>query len=98
MQGIDNSLAINSFSARDLQLNKKAKNDEILKEQTDSFEAIFLKMLLDKALETDDENSLFPKSAGSDIYKSMYNDALSKDMSGSFGFSQMLFDFLKQNS
>lgn len=78
-----------------LDLNSKNRNDVALKEQTDNFEAVFLKMVLDKSLQT--ENHLIPKGVGEDIYKSMYNDALSKDLSGRFGFSEMLFDFLKQN-
>jgi Rod binding domain-containing protein len=93
---IDTTLALNNFNAKDLKVDKSTKDDAALKEQTDNFEGIFLKMLLDKALKS--ENHILPKSPGEDIYKSMYNDALSKEMSGSFGFSKMLFDFLKQNS
>jgi Rod binding domain-containing protein len=90
---IDNSL--NLMSLNDTKLDLNNKDDVALKRQTDNFEAVFLKMVLDKSLKT--ENHLVPKGVGEDIYKSMYNDALSKDLSGGFGFSQMLFNFLKQN-
>ncbi len=90
---IDNSL--NLMNLNDKKIDVKAKNDKALKEQTDNFEAMFIKILLDKSLQS--ENHLIPKGVGEDIYKSMYNDALSKDLSGGFGFSKMLFDFLKRN-
>jgi hypothetical protein len=51
--------------------------------------------LLDTSLKQD--NSLFGKDPGDKIYHSLYRDELSKASAGSFGFSQMLFDHLKQN-
>ena len=77
-------------------IDKRISNDDkMLKEQTDNFESILIKQLLDNSLKTD--NALFPKQAGSEIYQSMYNDAISKEVSGGFGFSKMLFEFLKEN-
>ena len=77
------------------QVNKDAKPDE-LRKQTDAFESIILKMLLDNALK--DEKNLFSsqKDPGEKIYKSMYREELSKASAGSFGFSQMLYDYLSQ--
>ena len=78
-------------------INKEiSKDDAKLKEQTDQFEAIFLQKILDISIKN--ENPLFPKSAGSDIYHSMNNQALSRHMSGSFGYSELLFNYLKENS
>ena len=71
----------------------KNDNDAKLKEQTDKFEAFFIKKVLDIAIKSD--HALFPKGAGDEIYRSMYNDALSNKMSGRFGFSELLFNFLK---
>jgi Rod binding domain-containing protein len=48
--------------------------------------------MLDISLKSED--SLFGKTTGSHIYKSMYNDALSEQLSGGFGYSEMLFEFL----
>ncbi|NPA58947.1 MAG: hypothetical protein GXO30_00560 [Epsilonproteobacteria bacterium] len=72
--------------------------DAKLREQTDAFEAIIVKMLLDNAAK--DEKNLFSSQndPGDKIYKSMYRDELSKASAGSFGFSQMLYDFLSQKS
>ncbi len=72
-------------------------NDSALREQTDAFEAIIIKMLMDKASEN--EKNLFSEQGdpGDKIYKSMYRDELSKASAGGFGFSQMLFDFLSRN-
>jgi Rod binding domain-containing protein len=71
-------------------------SDDKLKEQTDAFESIILKMLLDNALK--DEKNIFSSSndPGDKIYKSMYREELSKASAGSFGFSQMLYDYLSQ--
>lgn len=72
----------------------KSKEDEALKEQTDAFEAFFLKQVLDISLKK--ENSLFGKDASDEIYSSMYNDTMSKALSGGLGFSKLLYDFLKE--
>ncbi|AWI33791.1 Rod binding protein [Helicobacter apodemus] len=72
---------------------QKTDDDSLLREQTDAFEALIVKNMLDIALKTDD--SLFPKAPGHDIYQSMYKETLSQSLSGSFGFSELLFNYLK---
>ena len=71
--------------------------DKALKKQTDAFESVFIKMLMDNAMK--DEKSIFSsqKDPGDQIYKSMYRDELSKASAGSFGFSQMLYDYLSRD-
>lgn len=83
------------------QVDKVLKNttnlkgdDKKLKDQTDAFESLVLKFFLDNALKLD--NPLYPKQAGGEIYQSMYKEMLSKELSGNFGYSQLLFDFLKE--
>ena len=73
-------------------------NDAKLREQTDAFESVILKMLMDNAMK--DEKNLFSQEndPGDKIYKSMYREELAKASAGGFGFSQMLFDFLSQKS
>lgn len=67
-----------------------------LREKTDQFEAIIIKMMLDEAMK--DEKNLFTgaNDPGDKIFKSMYRDELSNASAGGFGFSQMLFDSLSQ--
>jgi len=73
-------------------------DDTLLKEQTDKFEAFFLKQILDIALNSnDDEKGLYEKDAGDKIYKSMYNDTMSNALSGNLGLSEMLYNYLKEN-
>ncbi|WP_428738281.1 rod-binding protein [Sulfurimonas sp.] len=76
-------------------INTNVEN-EALKKQTDAFEAIIVKMLMDNAMK--DEKNLFSSQndPGDKIYKSMYREELSKASAGSFGFSQMLYDYLSQ--
>lgn len=99
----DNSLALMNATynrpVTDLKSSTDAGSDARLKEQTDKFEAFFVKQVLDIALNnenSDDENSLFPKDAGDKIYRSMYNDTMSSALSGNLGLSQLLFDYLKE--
>jgi len=78
-------------------IDPKAENEE-LRAQTDAFESVILKMLMDNAMK--DEKNLFSEQndPGDKIYKSMYRDELSKASAGGFGFSQMLYDYLSQKS
>jgi len=90
---IDNSVALlqskQNVPSIDSNLDKEA-----LKKQTDQFEAIILKQLLDTSMK--DENTLFGKDPGDKIYNSMYRDEVSKIGAGSMGISQMLFDYLAE--
>jgi Rod binding domain-containing protein len=74
----------------------KKDTNQALREKTDQFEAIIVKMMLDEAMK--DEKNLFSSTndPGDKIYKSMYRDELSNASAGGFGFSQMLFDNLSQ--
>ncbi len=66
---------------------------EKLKKVCDEFESEILNFYLKEAL--DSKNTLFPKSPGEEIYKSMYEETLSKNLSGNFGYSELLYNFLK---
>lgn len=70
--------------------------DSALREQTDAFEAFLIKSLLDISLKN--KASIFGKDASDEIYSSMYNDAVSKALSGGMGFSELLFNFLKERA
>ncbi len=92
---IDSSNALmNKQMSKDPTITKTDKDDKALKEQTDAFEALLLKFMLDTSLNMD--NALYPKQPGSDIYESMYKDTLSNQLTGSFGYSQMLYQWLKE--
>lgn len=93
---IDTSLAMLSRPHQVPTVKIETEDDARLKEQTDKFEAFFIKQVLDIALKN--ENTLFPKDPGDKIYQSMYNDTMSESFSGSFGFSELLFNFLKEQS
>ncbi|WP_289242623.1 rod-binding protein [uncultured Campylobacter sp.] len=95
---VDTSAALSAYNASSTQNLGKIKPVDVvaLKEQTDAFEAFLVKEVLDIALKN--ENPLFPEDPGDKIYNSMYNDAMSRALSGGFGFSQMLYDFLKERA
>ncbi|NPA12189.1 MAG: hypothetical protein GXO62_08095 [Epsilonproteobacteria bacterium] len=71
----------------------KTQNLKKLKEACDGFESEILNFYIKDALKS--ENILFPKSPGEDIYKAMYQEELSKEISGNFGYSELLFNYLK---
>ena len=70
--------------------------DKALREQTDAFEAVIIKMLMDNAAKNEKDMFSAQKDPGDKIYKSMYRDELSKASAGGFGFSQMLYDYLSR--
>ena len=70
--------------------------DAALREQTDAFEAFLIKSVLDVSLSN--KVSLFGEDASDEIYRSMYNDAMSKALSGGLGFSELLFNYLKERA
>ncbi|AFV97004.1 MULTISPECIES: rod-binding protein [unclassified Sulfuricurvum] len=72
------------------------EGDKALREKTDQFEAIIVKMMLDEAMK--EEKNLFSSvnDPGDKIFKSMYREELSNASAGGFGFSQMLYEHLSQ--
>ena len=101
INSVNTSMAMMSYQkAQDSKLSQarlnEIKEDKALKEQTDQFEPILLKFMLENAIKN--EETLYPKQAGSDIYHSMYIDQLSQELSGGFGYSELLFNFLKEQA
>jgi Rod binding domain-containing protein len=78
-------------------INLESKNKD-LREQTDAFESVILKMMMDNAMK--EENNIFSQEndPGDKIYKYMYREELAKASAGGFGFSQMLYEYLSQKS
>lgn len=100
---IDNFLA--TYNAQNAMLTKtstnkkdedEAKFDAALKEQTDAFESFLVKSILDISMKN--KPSIFEKDASDEIYSSMYNDTMSKALSGGMGYSELLFSFLKERA
>lgn len=92
---VDTSMALQNYqSAKTPKIEGYKDNGAKLKEQTDAFEALIVKTMLSTAIKNEDP--LYPKEAGSDIYHSMYLDTLSESLSGSFGYSELLLGYLKE--
>jgi Rod binding domain-containing protein len=91
---VDNSIVtLGLYNKVDI---SKTENLKKLKQSCDDFESEILNFFLKESLKQED--SLFPKSAGEDIYKSMQQQQLSKDLAGGFGYSKLLFDYLKEKN
>jgi peptidoglycan hydrolase FlgJ len=71
------------------------ENNAALREKTDQFEAIIIKMMLDEAMK-EEKNLFSANDPGEKIFKSMYREELSNASAGGFGFSQMLFEHLSE--
>ncbi len=95
---VDSSVALNhaNYDAVAQKAKTQADTDKLLREQTDAFEAFFLKQVLDIAINSENQSELFPKDAGDKIYKSMYNDTMSQALSGGLGISELLFNYIKE--
>ena len=91
MQPINN---INQYQTSVYTISNSNDDGEKLREQTDAFEAIILKMMLDKALDT--KETLLPEDPGRKIYRSMQNDEISKQLAGGFGYSELLYAYLTE--
>jgi Rod binding domain-containing protein len=81
---------------RDIPKIDAKAEDKALREQTDAFEAVIIKMMMDNAMKDSQDLFSSQNDPGDKIYKSMYRDELSRASAGSFGFSQMLYDYLSQ--
>lgn len=93
MQNLKHRATQNMQSTPSSVQKHQAQEDKKLREQTDNFEALFLQIMLKDAIKN--ENPLYPKQPGSDIYHSMYIENLAQNLSGSFGYSELLFNYLK---
>lgn len=77
------------------QLNTKNVQDENLRKVCDDFESFFTQQFLDVSLK---ETKIAGEGTGSEIIKGLYTEALSKNSSGTFGISDMLYKFLSENN
>jgi len=80
--------------------NLKGKSDEDLKKAAQSFEAVFVNQLfnaMDKTI--DREGSMLSGGRGEKMFRSMFYDEISKDISSnsatSFGFAKQIYEQMK---
>jgi len=94
----ENSVALNTSIMAQQQVPSidKSSDKAKIREQTDAFESVILKMLMDNAMKDQEDLFTSQKDPGDKSYKSMYREELAKASAGGFGFSQMLFDYLTQ--
>lgn len=76
-------------------LDKAPSEDKKLREVCNDFESFFMHQILEVSLKN---TNVAGDSAGSDIIKGMYTDAISKNSGGSLGISDMLYKFLSEKS
>lgn len=92
------SQALFANAASNVPTVEKTQDEKILREKSDQFESIIIKMMLDNAMKDDDKGLFGSKDPGNRIFKSMYRDELSKASAGSFGFSDLLFNYLSEQN
>ncbi len=74
--------------------NLKSSEDNALRDVCNDFEAFFMNQILETSLKS---SNIAGEGTGSDIIKSMYTDALSRNSAGTLGVSDMLYKFLSEN-
>lgn len=77
------------------QLNQVGVQNERLKEVCNEFESFFTQQFLEASLKS---TNIAGEGTGSEIIKGMYTEAVAKSSSGTFGISDMLFQFLSENN
>ena len=85
MNAINSQVGMMSQQSNIPKIDANAEDKE-LREQTDAFEAVILKMLMDNAAKNDKDMFSSQKDPGDKIYKSMYRDELSKLVQEALGF------------
>lgn len=82
--------------------NKDFKNiktdnleDKELREVANSFESFFLNQIMDVSLKS---TKIAGEGPGSDIIKGMYLQNIADSSAGTFGISDMLYEFLSKNN
>lgn len=88
-----NSAKLQNSDVKSLNVNNL--QDEGLKKVCDDFESFFTQQLLEISLKS---TKVAGEGTGSDIIKGMYTEAVSKNSSGTFGISDMLYNFLSENN
>ncbi len=73
---------------------EKLENKE-LREVADSFESFFLNQIMDVSLKS---TKIAGEGPGSDIIKGMYLQNIADNSAGTFGISNMLYEFLSKNN
>ena len=97
-------MEINSNNIVDISTlqNKDFKNiktedleDKELREVANSFESFFLNQIMDVSLKS---TNIAGEGPGSDIIKGMYLQNIADSSAGTFGISDMLYEFLSKNN
>ena len=73
---------------------KNLENEEI-RQVANDFEAFFLNQIMDVSLKS---TKVAGEGPGSDIIKGMYMQNIADNSAGSFGISNMLYEFLTKNN
>jgi Rod binding domain-containing protein len=74
-------------------VDTKNLEDSKLRDVCDNFESFFLKQIMDISLSS---SNIAGEGTGSDIIKGMYTEAVSNDVAGGMGISNMLYEFLSK--
>lgn len=91
---INNSLITNTLNK--IPSVSHTQNDKQLRKETNAFEALILQMILDTSMKNDKNIFADKNNPGDRIYQSMYRSELAKASAGSFGISQMLYNYLSK--
>lgn len=68
--------------------------DQKLKSVCNDFESFFIQQMLEVSMKS---SSIAGEGTGSEIIKGLYTEGISKSASGTFGISDMLYEFLSKN-
>lgn len=90
-----NSARLNNNLNKYQNIGSKKMEDKELRKVSDEFESFFLQQMLDVSLKN---TNVAGEGVGADIVKGMYSEAVAKNSAGTFGISDMLYQFLSENN
>lgn len=93
---INTNVSLQNLNSENLKKVDASKlEDKAIRAVSNDFESFFTQQLLDISLK---ETKVAGEGVGADIFQGMYTDAISRSSAGSFGISDMLYEFLSKEN
>lgn len=92
----NNLIDVSTLQNKDYKnIKTESLEDKELRKVADSFESFFLNQIMDVSLKS---TKIAGEGPGSDIIKGMYLQNIADNSAGTFGISNMLYEFLSKNN
>lgn len=95
MLNLNNNVSVTELGFSKLKNEASSSIEDVkLKEVCNDFEAFFVQQILEVSLKS---STIAGEGVGSEIIKGLYTEGISKTSNGTFGISDMLFEYLSKS-